>query len=120
MEMQELGYNYRLTDFQSALGNSQLKRAEDGLEKRRKIAEIYNEAFKDKDYILGQSGIVAGHAYHLYVTEVKDRLNLYKYLREKNVFAQIHYIPAHLMPYYRQFGYTEGDIVLVYQCILHF
>lgn len=110
MEMQELGYNYRLTDFQAALGNSQLKRAEDGLEKRRKIAEIYNEAFKDKDYILGQSGIVVGHAYHLYVIEVKDRLNLYNYLRDKNVFAQIHYIPAHLMPYYKNQGYNEGDI----------
>ena len=110
MEMQELGYNYRLTDFQAALGNSQLKRAEDGLEKRRKIAEIYNEAFKDKDYLLGQSGIVAGHAYHLYVIEVKDRLNLYRYLRQHSIYAQIHYIPAHLMPYYRQFGYTEGDL----------
>ena len=110
MEMQELGYNYRLTDFQAALGNSQLKRAEDGLEKRRKIAEIYNEAFKDKEYIFGQSGIVAGHAYHLYVIEVKDRLNLYNYLRGKNIFAQIHYIPAHLMPYYKDQGYNEGDM----------
>jgi len=110
MEMQELGYNYRLTDFQAALGNSQLKRAAKGLEKRRRIAEIYNEAFKDKDYIFGQSGIVAGHAYHLYVIEVKDRLNLYKYLREKNIFAQIHYIPAHLMPYYKNQGYNEGDM----------
>lgn len=110
MEMQELGYNYRLTDFQAALGNSQLKRAEDGLEKRRKIAGIYNEAFKDKEYIFGQSGIVAGHAYHLYVIEVKDRLNLYNYLREKNIFAQIHYIPAHLMPYYKNQGYNEGDM----------
>lgn len=112
MEMKELGYNYRLTDFQAALGNSQLKRAAKGLEKRRKIAEIYNEAFKDKEYIFGQSGIVAGHAYHLYVIEVKDRLNLYNYLREKNVFAQIHYIPAHLMPYYRQFGYNKGDFLV--------
>lgn len=110
MEMQELGYNYRLTDFQAALGNSQLKRAEDGLEKRRKIAGIYNEAFKDKEYIFGQSRIVAGHAYHLYVIEVKDRLNLYKYLRGKNIFAQIHYIPAHLMPYYKDQGYNEGDM----------
>lgn len=110
MEMQELGYNYRLTDFQAALGNSQLKRADEGLIKRRKIAAIYNEAFKNKDYILGQSGIVDGHAYHLYVIEIKDRLNLYKYLREKNILAQIHYIPAHLMPYYKNQGYNEGDM----------
>lgn len=112
MEMQELGYNYRLTDFQAALGNSQLKRAEYGLEKRRKIAEIYSEAFKNKEYILGQSGDVAGHAYHLYIIEVKNRLHLYNYLREKNVFSQIHYIPAHLMPYYRQFGYNKGDFLV--------
>ena len=109
MEMQELGYNYRLTDFQAALGNSQLKRADKGLKRRRKIAEIYNKAFKDKEYILGQSGIVDGHAYHLYVIEAKDRLNLYKYLREHNIFSQVHYIPVHLMPYYRKKGWKEGD-----------
>lgn len=110
MEMQELGYNYRLTDFQAALGNSQLKRADKGLERRNEIATNYYNAFKDKDYILGQSGIVDGHAYHLYVVEVKDRLNLYRYLREHNIFAQIHYIPTHLMPYYRKEGCKEGDL----------
>jgi UDP-4-amino-4,6-dideoxy-N-acetyl-beta-L-altrosamine transaminase len=110
MEMQELGYNYRITDFQAALGNSQLKRAESGLARRREIAAVYNKAFEGKSYILGQSGFVEGHAYHLYVIEVKERFNLYKYLRGKNIFAQIHYIPAHLMPYYRQFGWKEGDL----------
>ena len=110
MEMQELGYNYRLTDFQAALGNSQLKRADQGLERRKEIAELYNAAFKDKDYIVNQSEVVEGHAYHLYVIEVRNRLKLYQHLREKSVFAQIHYIPAHLMPYYRQFGYKEGDL----------
>lgn len=110
MEMQELGYNYRLTDFQAALGISQLKRADEGLKRRREIARIYDTAFRGKDYILRQSGVVEGHAYHLYVIEVKDRLGLYNYLRKKKIFTQIHYIPAHLMPYYRQFGYKEGDL----------
>lgn len=110
MEMQELGYNYRITDIQAALGTSQLKRADIGLEKRRSIAEKYNQAFKNKSYIIRQSGVVEGHAYHLYVIEVKDRLNLYKFLRENKIIAQIHYIPAHLMPYYREFGYKEGDL----------
>lgn len=109
MEMQNLGYNYRFTDFQSALGLSQLKRADAGVEKRREIASNYNRAFTNKDFIKGQSGIVEGHAYHLYVIEVEDRLGLYNYLRENDVFAQIHYIPCHLMPYYRQFGWKEGD-----------
>lgn len=109
MEMQTLGFNYRLTDFQAALGLSQLRRAEEGLARRSTIAKNYYEAFKDKTFIKGQSGVVEGHVYHLYVIEVEDRLGLYNYLREHKIFAQIHYIPAHLMPYYRQFGWKEGD-----------
>lgn len=109
MEMQELGYNYRLTDFQAALGLSQLQRADDGINRRREIASNYEKAFKDKDFIKGQSGVVVGHAYHLYVIEVEDRLGLYNYLRENHVYAQIHYIPCHLMPYYRNLGWNEGD-----------
>ena len=110
MEMQELGYNYRLTDFQAALGLSQLKRADEGLATRREIAKRYYDAFKDKEFIRGQSGVVEGHAYHLYIIETDDRLGLYNYLRKKEIFAQIHYIPCHLMPYYRHFGWKEGDM----------
>ena len=109
MEMQELGYNYRLTDFQAALGLSQLQRAYEGINRRREIASTYQKAFKNKDFVKGQSGVVAGHAYHLYVIEVDDRLGLYNYLRENHVYAQIHYIPCHLMPYYRSLGWNEGD-----------
>ena len=83
MEMQQLGYNYRLTD--------------SGLQRRKEIAEIYFNALRGKDYIIGQSGVVEGHAYHLYVIEAKDRLNLYKHLRNHNIFAQIHYIPTHII-----------------------
>jgi UDP-4-amino-4,6-dideoxy-N-acetyl-beta-L-altrosamine transaminase len=110
MEMQDLGYNYRITDFQAALGLSQLKRADQGLKRRREIASIYQEAFEGKSFLKGQSGVVEGHAYHLYILEVEDRLGLYNYLREHQVFAQIHYIPTHLMPYYRQFGWKESDM----------
>lgn len=110
MEMYTLGYNYRITDFQAALGSSQLKRADIGLKKRIKIAENYYHSFKDKKFIKGQSGIVSGHAYHLYVIEVENRLGLYNYLRANGVYAQIHYIPCHLMPYYKQFGWKEGDL----------
>lgn len=109
MEMQQLGYNYRLTEIQAALGVSQLKRAKAGLKKRREIAGIYYHAFKDFSPVIGQSGIVEGHAYHLYVIEAEDRLGLYNYLRSHNIFVQIHYIPAHLMPYYREQGWKEGD-----------
>jgi UDP-4-amino-4,6-dideoxy-N-acetyl-beta-L-altrosamine transaminase len=109
MEMQELGYNYRLTDFQAALGITQLERAEEGLAKRRAIAAKYANAFNGKSWLLGQSGNIEGHAYHLFVVEVENRLGLYNYLRSKNVFAQVHYIPVHLMPYYQQQGYKKGD-----------
>ncbi|AWG23038.1 UDP-4-amino-4,6-dideoxy-N-acetyl-beta-L-altrosamine transaminase [Flavobacterium faecale] len=110
MEMQHLGFNYRLTDFQAALGLSQLSRADQGLARRRDIAATYLEAFKNQSFVKGQSGVIEGHAYHLYILEVEDRLGLYNYLRTKNIFAQIHYIPCHLMPYYRQFGWREGDM----------
>jgi UDP-4-amino-4,6-dideoxy-N-acetyl-beta-L-altrosamine transaminase len=109
MEMQTLGFNYRITDFQAALGSSQLKRADEGLTKRKKIASKYADSFNGKNYIKGQSGLVDGHAYHLYIIEVTNRLGLYNYLRTNKIFAQIHYIPCHLMPYYRQFGWKEGD-----------
>lgn len=109
MEMQQLGYNYRLTDMQSALGISQLQRAETGLARRREIAKKYAETFEGKEFILGQSGYLNNHAYHLYIIEVENRLALYNELKKNGIFAQIHYIPTHLMPYYRQFGWKEGD-----------
>lgn len=109
-EMQELGYNYRLTDFQAALGLSQLKRADEGLQRRIEIANKYHEAFKGLNFIKHQSGVVEGHAYHLYVIQVEEREMLVNYLRDLNIFAQIHYVPAHLMPYYRQFGWKIGDL----------
>ena len=109
-EMQELGYNYRLTDIQAALGMSQLKRADEGLKRRKEIAAVYKKAFDGAAFVKGQSGVVEGHAYHLYVVEVEDRKGLINYLREQNIFAQVHYIPVHFMPYYRQFGWKEGDM----------
>ncbi|MDD3944503.1 MAG: DegT/DnrJ/EryC1/StrS family aminotransferase [Bacteroidales bacterium] len=65
------------------------------------------------------TSVVDGHAYHLYVIEVKDRLNLYRYLRENKIFAQIHYIPTHLMPYYRKTGYKEGNYPFVEEYYKH-
>jgi UDP-4-amino-4,6-dideoxy-N-acetyl-beta-L-altrosamine transaminase len=109
-EMQELGYNYRLTDFQAALGLSQLNRADLGIERRIEIAKKYETAFRNSSYIKNQSGVLEGHAYHLYVIEVDRRSELVNFLREKNIFVQIHYIPAHTMPYYRQYGWKIGDL----------
>ena len=109
-EMQELGYNYRMTDFQAALGISQLQRADAGLKRRQEIAKRYTEAFR------GIEGIKIPyvdnniyHAYHLYVIQINNRLGLYNFLRENNIYAQVHYVPLHLMPYYKQLGHKEGN-----------
>ena len=109
-EMQELGYNYRLTDFQAALGISQLERADDGLKRRREIAKKYFEALGSLEQIVGQSGYIEGHAYHLYIIEAEDRLGLYNHLRQNKIFSQVHYIPVHTLPYYQQLGWKKGDL----------
>jgi len=111
-EMQELGYNYRLTDFQAALGLSQLSRADEGLERRRAIAKRYAAAFSAAEKISHQSGVVDGHAYHLYIICTEARLELYNHLRSNNIFSQVHYIPVHTMPYYQSLGWKKGDLPL--------
>ncbi|MFC2132452.1 UDP-4-amino-4,6-dideoxy-N-acetyl-beta-L-altrosamine transaminase [Bacteroidota bacterium] len=109
-EMHKLGFNYRLTDFQAALGLSQLMRANQGLKRRREIAQKYQNSFIGESFIKGQSGIVEGHAYHLYILEVEKRKELYDFLHNHNILAQIHYIPLHMLPYYKQFGWKEGEL----------
>lgn len=106
-EMQTLGFNYRITDFQAALGSSQLKRADHGLQKRKEIAKRYFEAFKNIPGILSQSGVHEGHAYHLYIIQVDRRKELYDYLKSKKIFCQVHYIPVHTLPYYRELDYSK-------------
>ncbi len=104
-----LGYNYRITDFQCALGLSQLKRADAGLERRRQIAAVYDQAFQGTSVRTLQTTANAGHAYHLYVILTENRKGLYDHLRANNIFAQVHYIPCHLHPYYRSLGHKKGD-----------
>lgn len=108
-EMQELSHNYRITDFQCALGISQLKRADKGLQKRHEIAAKYYEVFTDSILKTPFYGKNIYHAFHLFVVEVPDRLDFYNYLIRNNIYAQVHYIPVHYMPYYRQFGWKKGD-----------
>ncbi len=111
-EMHNLGYNYRITDIQAALGNSQLKKAGKGLQKRQEIARKYQEAFKDLP-VKYQKNIANGlNAYHLFVIEVENRKELYNHLRQNGIYAQIHYIPVHLLDYYSQFGWQKGDFTV--------
>lgn len=109
-EMQELGYNYRLTDFQAALGLSQLSRADAGLARRQEIAAHYDKAFADSRVATPFRSDDILHAFHLYVIKTDDRLGLYNHLREHNIFAQVHYIPVHLQPYYREMEWKKGDM----------
>ncbi len=121
-EMQDLGYNYRITDFQCALGIEQFKRMDDNLLRRNQIARRYNEAFSSCEWIktppsldlgwIGDKPIAAVdnlHSYHLYTIQVDPaiRKDLFCYLHKHNIFVQIHYVPVHTHPYYRK-NYTEG------------
>jgi UDP-4-amino-4,6-dideoxy-N-acetyl-beta-L-altrosamine transaminase len=116
-EMHKLGFNYRLTDFQSALGINQLKKLDKFVLKRRNIAEYYNKFFADKpEFIIPYVSKVAKHAYHLYPLQIKfdelkiDKKEFYFRLKENGVVFQVHYIPVHLQPFYRKtFGFKPGD-----------
>ena len=107
-EMQSLGYNYRLPDLNCALGLSQLQRANEGIIKRRKIASIYDKALQKLPLEIVKPTSDIGHAYHLYVIRTKQRKALYDYLRQQQIYAQVHYIPVHTMPYYQNIGWKKG------------
>ena len=111
-DMVELGYNYRLTDIQCALGRSQLKKADKGIERRRAIASKYVEAFKGSAVTSFEVPKSVNHAYHLFVIQIAKRKQLYDSLSEKGIFAQVHYIPTHTLQYYRNKGYNTGDFPL--------
>ena len=108
-EMQDLGFNYRLTDIQSALGITQLVKNVAGVMRRNEIADKYKKAFEGKiKYQSLPQGMVNAH--HLFVIEVEDRKGLYDFLRTQNIFAQIHYIPVHTLPYYNEIGYSNANL----------
>lgn len=106
-EMRDLGFNYRITDFQCALALSQLKRIHTFLARRRAIANMYDKAFSN---VVGIETPVHGedrqHAYHLYILKINfDRLGMtkrkfFEKLKNKGIFCQMHYIPIYKQPYY--------------------
>lgn len=116
-EMQELGFNYRITDMQCALGLSQLKKLDWFISKRREIAGIYNKTFSNTSLIVTlKEPHGRKSAYHLYVIRTdfdkakKSRSALMNKLKDKGIGTQVHYIPVHLQPYYtNRFNYKEGD-----------
>ena len=116
-EMQVLGYNYRITDIQCALGLSQLKKLDEFLARRREIAARYTEAFSSSRLL------VAPHqepdresAWHLYMVNLrldrmtKSRRRVFEELRGLGIGVHVHYIPLHLQPFYREkYGHRRGD-----------
>lgn len=108
----ELGMNYRMTELQAALGTSQLTRIESFIERRRQLAERYNQAFYNIPVIIPTQFSESQSSFHLYPIQVKDpalRKPLYTELREKNINVNVHYIPVHTQPYYQQRGHQVGD-----------
>ncbi|MCC8071489.1 MAG: UDP-4-amino-4,6-dideoxy-N-acetyl-beta-L-altrosamine transaminase [Bacteroidales bacterium] len=119
-EMQQLGFNYRLTDIQAALGVSQLRRAPQGLERRQEIARRYDKAFEGHPAIKTPwRAENVYHAFHLYVIQVPDRRGLYDFLRANGIYAQIHYVPLHTMPYYKELNDQEGQLPVVEEYYKH-
>lgn len=108
-ELIDLGYNYRMTDFQCALGLAQLRRLPAWLERRREIARAYDTAFEENDLVTPvASRTDVAHAYHLYVVQLNlarlqvERAAVFMQLREKGIRVNVHYLPVHLHPFYQQ------------------
>lgn len=109
MEQHLLGFNYRITDLQCALGSSQLAKTERFVAARNAIADRYRAELGDVVTLPPAAPAGSLHAYHLFVIGVERRRAVYDALRERGVLAQIHYLPVHLHPYYRDtYGYGPG------------
>jgi UDP-4-amino-4,6-dideoxy-N-acetyl-beta-L-altrosamine transaminase len=108
-EMTDLGYNFRITDIQCALGSSQLKKLPEWIAKRNELATVYDAAFAGTGVRPLEKKTDCFHAYHLYVVRVPERDAAFKRLRDKGIGANVHYVPVHLHPYYREkLGMKEG------------
>lgn len=114
-EQLELGYNYRITDFQCALGISQLKKLDGFIERRREIVDIYNKEFENlKGLITPFQLPETSSSYHLYVIQLElEKLNMsrrevFEALRDRGVGVNVHYIPVYYFPYYKNLGYEKG------------
>lgn len=106
----DLGYNYRITDIQCALGCSQMKKLDRFLARRKEIVARYNEAFADCDNIITPYQLSDTESgWHLYIVQVKncDRRQVFENMREKGIGVNVHYIPVYMHPYYQEHGYKN-------------
>lgn len=112
-EQQLLGYNYRLTDIQAALGMSQLERIDAYVERRNQLAARYDQALAGLPLELTRVAAGNRSAFHLYVVRIveggaRNRLRVFEELRRRGIGVNVHYVPVHLQPYYRALGFREG------------
>lgn len=108
----ELGLNYRMTEMQAALGQSQLLRLGPYVKKRTELAKLYHEQLSDLPIELPTPVTGSESAWHLYVILLHDKLRrkeVFDTLLKKHVQVNVHYIPVHTQPYYQQLGFNEGD-----------
>lgn len=106
----DLGYNYRITDIQCALGCSQMKKLDRFLARRKEIVARYNEAFAECDSIITPYQLSDTESgWHLYIVQVKncDRRQVFETMREKGIGVNVHYIPVYMHPYYQEHGYEN-------------
>ena len=110
----KLGYNYRMTDIQAALGISQMQRLDEYVKKRHSIAKKYNESLNIREITIPYQNQKNYSSFHLYVIllnseKIISRKNMFEKLRSKNIGVNVHYIPVHTQPYYRNMGFKIGD-----------
>lgn len=106
----ELGFNYRMTDIQAALGRSQMRRLDDYVVQRNALAERYDTLLTDLSLILPFRHPDAYSSFHLYIVQVeKDRRVIFEQLRQAGIGVNVHYVPVHTQPYYRDLGFEKGD-----------
>lgn len=117
-KMVYLGHNYRLSELHSALGSNQLEKMDGYLERRKEIAEMYDEAFKGTEIKPLKVNKNIEHAYHLYVVNVKQRNKVMKALESEGIGTQVHYLPVNLQPYYKRYNYKCPNAERVYKNIL--
>ncbi len=111
----ELGFNYRMTDIPAALGLSQMKRLDKFVARRRAIAQRYNKLLRELPLTLPWQNPDANSSWHLYVIRLqldkisKTHRQVFEALRRENIGVNLHYIPVHTQPFYRQLGFRKGD-----------
>jgi dTDP-4-amino-4,6-dideoxygalactose transaminase len=111
----DLGYNYRMTELQAALGLSQLQRLDEYVHRRHQLAQRYNDLLEDLPLTTPWQHPDGYSAYHLYVIRLqldkisKNRRQVFELLRDQGIGVNLHYIPVHTQPYYQNMGFSEGD-----------